>query len=336
MALLKYRHHIGTSGGKLLIGILVVSMLVYHLDHAGIFRLGSSSQTKRTAYYNSAECSALMLHMRGNWKHQYAVPNNGSTQSLDFNTSSLRATYLPVEINWIRGYGLPEPGCQGDESGLMYVSPVGNQCSCRAKDFQPSLSQWVSAGDASPIPVNANRIAPLPRDILSPSLQPILKLAKENRSLCFAGDSIDLQFYFALRNNLLRQIRLQNHINISLSSTKQIAVNYTNETGVPMYTGWMTMNHIEETTVHLRYNTDRTGTYSTSFRYFQMYGWSPWVTSFMDDCDVVIFNIGLHYGAHGEMRGTHFDSPQFSDDMKAVITHLTDFSSQGDRLAIWR
>ncbi len=94
-----------------------------------------------------------------------------------------------------------------------------------------------------------------------------------------------------------------------------------------MYSGWM--DHIEETTVHLRHNTDRTGTHSTSFCYFQMYGWSPWVTSFMDDCDVVIFNLRLHYGAHGEMRGTHFESPKFRDDIKTVITHLTDFSSQG-------
>jgi hypothetical protein len=94
------------------------------------------------------------------------------------------------------------------------------------------------------------------------------------------------------------------------------------------------MDHIKETNMYLRCNTvSITETYSTSFQYFQMYGWSPWVTSFMDDCNVVIFNIGLHYDAHGEMTGTHI---KFDNDIKAVITHLTDFLSQGDCFAVWR
>lgn len=36
------------------------------------------------------------------------------------------------------------------------------------------------------------------------------------------------------------------------------------------------------------------------------------------------------------MRGTHFGSPKFNDDIQAVITHMTDLTSMGDRIAVWR
>jgi len=56
----------------------------------------------------------------------------------------------------------------------------------------------------------------------------------------------------------------------------------------------------------------------------------------MEDCDVTIFNIGLHCGAHDDMRSTHYGGIRFSDDINAAITHMTDFASSGDRIAVWR
>ena len=57
----------------------------------------------------------------------------------------------------------------------------------------------------------------------------------------------------------------------------------------------------------------------------------PW-----EDCDVAIFNIGLHYGAHDDTRSAHYGGIRFSDDINAAITHMTDFASSCDRIAVWR
>ena len=158
------------------------------------------------------------------------------------------------------------------------------------QSFHTSLSEWVPAGNITSSKSASDR-APNNENITSPSLQLIWQLAETNSSLCFAGDSIDLQFYEALRNNLQRQKQLQYKMNISIV-TASIPANYTNATGVPMYTDWMTMSHIQQTTVSITYSLDngQERHISTNFRYFQMYGWSPWVTPFMEDCDIAIFN----------------------------------------------
>mmetsp|Transcript_15252 Transcript_15252/g.27601 ORF Transcript_15252/g.27601 Transcript_15252/m.27601 type:complete len:274 (-) Transcript_15252:501-1322(-) len=126
-------------------------------------------------------------------------------------------------------------------------------------------------------------------------------------------------------------------MNISIES-RDIPVNYSNETGNPAWKGWRNLVNLKETTVTLQHNNgDR---FNTQFYWIQMYGWSPGHTAFMDGCSVVIANLGLHYDVH---TGFLVNAPRkisFADDMRAVITYLADFeassSENNRRLAIWR
>ena len=204
-------------------------------------------------------------------------------------------------------------------------------------EFKPSIYNWVS-----------NSTKKKNDDILSPSLRLILRLAQTNQTLCLVGDSIDYQIYDALIHNIQRQRILQSMINISMNDERYVVpINYTNETGFPEYTGWMTMSEIKERSVSLSYMNDNTKqTYSTTIRYFQMYGWSPWVAPFMEDCNILSLNLGLHYNARSkDMEATHYHAsqtdsgprPKLLDDFKAGITHLVDFiSSKKNRVAVWR
>mmetsp|Transcript_30025 Transcript_30025/g.63668 ORF Transcript_30025/g.63668 Transcript_30025/m.63668 type:complete len:329 (+) Transcript_30025:255-1241(+) len=299
----------------------------------------------------SNHCEAIMLHEGGRWLHHYFSPYN---QSLFNNASSLiRKTFLPTEIDWLAqekvqysSWNECLPPNERERHGIMYKSKLGNQCGCAIKEFKPSLSMWLPAvstisGSQSPPRANIHHDTNT-NATASPSIRLIQRLAKANQTLCFAGDSIDFQFYDALRNNLNRQKSLQNQINVTVGSNRQIPVNYTNETGRPQYTGFMSMNIIEETVVSLEYNnTDHNyagQTHTSVFRYFKTYGWSPWNTVFMQDCNVVILNLGLHYDARNEgMLGTHWGRPKLMDDFRAAITYLVDFVASGEnRTAVWR
>lgn len=266
----------------------------------------------------------LKLHERGHWEHHYLpqqplnssigvhsakllstlhkTPQDSNQINIYGNDKYLQQLYFPQELNWMAGYDWPETlfRVRGDDPPIMYRSRLGNQGgSCGRDKFQPSLSMW--------IPADVNNSSMMSRinkkKILSPSLRLIERLArsKKHNTLCMLGDSIDFQFYDALRYNIMRQQTLQNDINISMSDTIFIPVNYTNGThgtGVPPYMGWMTMTDIQETKISLRYNNDDHDSsmkHTAVFRYYQSYGWSPWSTLFMDDCNIVTYNLGLHY-----------------------------------------
>mmetsp|Transcript_13429 Transcript_13429/g.29162 ORF Transcript_13429/g.29162 Transcript_13429/m.29162 type:complete len:292 (-) Transcript_13429:138-1013(-) len=129
---------------------------------------------------------------------------------------------------------------------------------------------------------------------------------------------------------------------VSIES-RNIPLNYTNETGYSWYGSatqhaWRYMEHIRETAVTLEYND---GTIlNTTFSWIMNYGWAPGHTSFMDDCSIVIANLGLHYNRR---TGALANAPPsrkgalLANDFRAAITYLTDFTSSGDnRIAIWR
>mmetsp|Transcript_25055 Transcript_25055/g.52417 ORF Transcript_25055/g.52417 Transcript_25055/m.52417 type:complete len:346 (-) Transcript_25055:15-1052(-) len=325
--------------GPLLAGIGALMLVISYVLSASrlLPNFLSQQQTQQKNQHQGVvgNYNALVLHEAGHWEHQYSpLPNNNESDSLD----ELHKTYLNTEIDWLRGKNLPKEKwnqCgENNGDGEMYVSDLGNQCGmCGRPEFQPSLSQWVSENKA----IGSISSGSPTHDILSPTLRLMMRLAKANSTVCLAGDSIDFQFYDALKNNLLRQRKLQRLINISID-VKKVAANYTNDTGVPEYMGWMAMRHVLESTVYLTYDADNSTTYSSTIRYLQMYGWSPWVTSFMDDCNVVIMNLGLHYEPHTkDMRGTHWYEPKLVDDWRGAITYLVDFvSSQKDRKAVWR
>jgi len=307
--------------------------------------------------HRTGDYTALMRHEEGEWQHQYRISSNNTSlkyfiENQTFNTSVLCQTYLPQEREWMVGTKVPESYWSTREAdrsdGLMYKSFLGNQYgACQLPEFEPSISTWVSKSHHQQQQTKKNNDY---EGILSPTLRLILRLAQTNQSLCFAGDSIDFQMYDALIHNLQRQRLLQNMINISMNDERYVVpVNYTNDTGFPEYEGWMTISEIKERSVSLSYmNDDNTTmqTYSTTIRYFQMYGWSPWVTPFMEDCNILSLNLGLHYNARSkDMEATHYhesqtDSgprPKLIDDWKAGITYLVDFiSSKKDRVAVWR
>ena len=297
--------------------------------------VSSRLQSKEDRY------NILALLEEGHWEHTYALPNQSDTTQNPLN-EMIQKTYLPIEIDWLRGKNLPDKGWRqmfrmnaDYDDGLMYQSALGNQFgACLQPDFQPSVSRWVSKNSGhQPQPTSS------PADIVSPTLQLILSLAKANATMCLVGDSVDFQFYDALRHNLHRQNQLQNDIKLNISNRHDVPVNYTSETGKPQYEGWMTMNHIEETIVMLA--TDNSTTYTTVIRYFQMYGWSPWNVPFMEECTVLVLNLGLHYDAHkAGMKGTHWGSPigslKFEDDFHAAITYMVDFIVSHQGTAVWR
>jgi hypothetical protein len=58
---------------------------------------------------------------------------------------------------------------------------------------------------------------------------------------------------------------------------------------------------------------------------------------FMEDCNIVIMNLGLHYDPRGEMLGKHY--APLIEDMYAAITYLTNLTNSknnNSRIAIWR
>ena len=55
----------------------------------------------------------------------------------------------------------------------------------------------------------------------------------------------------------------------------------------------------------------------------------------MEDCNIIVMNLGLHYSPRGKMYGKSFQP--LIGDMFAALTYLTNFtSSRDDRVAIWR
>ena len=251
----------------------------------------------------------LLLHEGGHWEHHYYHQQqslNNTTKELYtsiFNNTTRH--YFPQEMDWIlSNRSWPDKSwgtcfhlhVSDTQPPYMYQSKLGNQCgSCGVVlGFQPSLSTWVPAHFTNASTSNAttehNTQIQQPQydknvQVMSPSLRLIQRLAESNSTLCLAGDSIDFQFYDALRNNLIRQqslLRLHklkgnlfNQIiqNISISESRQIPVNFTNVGLPPYHIYWMTMDHIIETTVTLTYANG--STYTSTFRYFKTYGWSP-------------------------------------------------------------
>ena len=56
----------------------------------------------------------------------------------------------------------------------------------------------------------------------------------------------------------------------------------------------------------------------------------------MNDCSVVIFNLGLHYDVHS-MLNRYYGPHKLVDDMHATITYMVDFiSAKTNRIAVWR
>jgi hypothetical protein len=212
-------------------------------------------------------CDAFENHMNGHWTHKtLAKPNN-----YDYKTSSYRLDYFQEEVDWL--YNTSDEwrvGCKTgsyhqDKRGYMYASRMGNQCGCATTTFTPADSKWIW-----------NKTEDYGGHSTHPSFDLVETVAAENKTMCFARDSIDLQFYTAIVNNLFRthlfnSMRGNDHTPNMSVDLRQIPVVYSNETTGPVnYTVyWMCMQNIEEALVTIDYNTDQRKT--ARLRYYKVY-----------------------------------------------------------------
>ncbi|KAL7516579.1 hypothetical protein ACHAWX_001578 [Stephanocyclus meneghinianus] len=288
------------------------------------------------------------------------------------NDTSIQAMYLVEEIHWLHGQGLPlsnqphpakswnfngRPHCRhrwdtDTDRGISYLSTIGNQCGCGSTTFQPSHSYWLYGDDKKTTTVGIHstetsessaKFDQKGGNILakrSPSLRLARYFARKNQTLCFAGDSVDYQFYFALKNNLHRtELLHQKHFNTSFVnvSSHHYPIEYKTTPGDPLKgyrlgdSDWRIAQEVLETRVIFHDEPDN----SFTFQYLKLYGWGPWLYEYMDACDVIIMNLALHYVASGDFPGR--TGHTLFDDTQAAITYLTNFSAGAqNRIAIWR
>jgi hypothetical protein len=213
-------------------------------------------------------CLAIKVHEKGHWR----ISSVNSSDVLD--DIKVKQQYFPREIDWMKGFGLPpsfnKRQCNGTKNGEMYITGIGNQCGCDVSGFRPTYSAWVYAEGGIDVTV------PQPW-----TLRLAQRLIKNNSTLCFAGDSIDLQLYQSIQRQIqrlgsLQQLHFNTSLNISIE-TREVPVNYNTQCGSihaglrPC--GFKAMKSLKEMLFRSRYesDSDRVGV----VRYIKFYGWSP-------------------------------------------------------------
>ena len=199
---------------------------------------------------------------------------------------------------------------------------------------------------------------------ISPSLRLVERIAKGNQTFCFMGDSIDYQLYDALRAGLKRRLNLQQHyydtnigknqdsnessnrrhffqnsrintIIASMDRYENCDVKFNNDTGYPSHGGFGLIKCIDETIISLqvrneddddeKHDNSSYTNHTGIFRWYKTYGYAPWNLYFADDCNIVSFNLGLHYDSNNpDMRGIHWGRPKLHDDFRAAIAYMID------------
>lgn len=277
------------------------------------------------------------------------------------NDATIRRMYLAQEMDWLHGRGLPEnplpphvaipkdfkiwgfgkKKCRNTpdnnvERGISYISTLGHQCGCGTTTFQPSHSYWLYESGKNAVDDRHHTTGHGTDLFDSASLRLARLFAKNNTTVCFTGDSVDNHFYYGLKNNLYRANRLHmEHFNKTIVNITeyQYPVHYSSNltSSHPRSTGYRLPDgsyrlatSIRETVVSFH---DEPSIQST-FKYLQHFRWAPWLYEYMESCNVMIMNQGLHYG---------LDTDELFLDTQAAITFLTNFSaSDENRIAIWR
>lgn len=225
------------------------------------------SKTGAAEVDRSGSCLALKAHEKGHWHH-----NRVDNFSVALDKISIQQQYYPREIDWIKGTNLPpnfnKHQCNDTNPGEYYLTGLGNQCGCDASGFRPSFSSWVYNKAEDVIYATENSVLRLANQLI-----------KTNSTLCFAGDSIDLQIYQSIQRQLERLRGLQQfHFNRSLNVSfkmREIPVDYSRPCG-KLHAGFRpcgfkAMTSLKET-VLADYNDDKS---VGLVRYIKFYGWSP-------------------------------------------------------------
>lgn len=316
---------------------------------------------------NEDYCNVLLAHEKGHWEQ---ITSEGFISYMK-NNPSFQQQLFPKEKEWMRGnkpwYGYDK--CLREKNTLMYNSMLGHQCGCGVHDFEASLPKWVHdtasrTNKLSDLNMYGMDLSWTEYYKTSATLRLAQKLAQTNATLCFAGDSIDYQIYYGMQNNLKRVAQLHSmHFSgrpqlVSVTD-RIIPVKYNTEPGTfenwfltgkrppdgdgsfvngtrPPRNGFGSMHSILETKASFR-EFDKSG--SSNFariRYFMTYGWSPWNIEFMESCNIVVMNLGLHYMPTGNYTGKQTRRP-LMDDLHASFTYLANFSSSSEnRISVWR
>ena len=291
------------------------------------------------------------------------------------NDTSIHKMYFPKEMEWIKGKNLQNFGtCTQSINILMYNSNMGHQCGCGVRGFRPTHSVWVrdnttknSIGMVKQNTMNSATTT-FPTSSTnhhdnSPTFRLVKHLASVDGTLCFAGDSMDFQIYNAMQNNLIRLMQLHQIHNFNTPKplsivSREIPVNHTTEPGNindwylhghrppdgdgsflhgrrPPPGGFGSMYSILETKAFFS-DGNSSQVRRARIRYYMTYGWSPWNVDFMEECNIVIMNLGFHYSSEGDHIGRWNKHP-LMDDVRAAITYLTNFTAaRKNRISVWR
>ncbi len=198
----------------------------------------------------------------------------------------------------------------------------------------PSISRWIYNKNET---IDQSKLNETYHGVFS-SIRLAQNLGKARAHLCFVGDSVDYEFYDALKTNLQRTLKLQKLGHAPYNDL----IDFINERIIPVNTsraengvkyvppGWQQMTNVEETEVKFLGSNA-----TTKFSYFKHYGWSPWDFEILEDCNIVVMNLSLHY-YFKDSRSKFFGNKLF-DDVRAAITSLVNFTtSKSRRIAVWR
>lgn len=324
-----------------------------------------TSTQSRELLSNDDYCNILLSHEKGHWQHTTSDTFPSALQS----NPSIKRLLFPKEVEWMKGR-LPWQGfdtCKYEKNMLMYNGIVGHQCGCGVRGFEPSLPEWIfdTTIKSRQYSDEDDAIHPSWAEYYesSATLRLARELANANATLCFAGDSIDYQIYYAMQNNLKRVSQLHAmHSSVSPRilnvMTREIVVNHTTTPGTmddwflngrrppngdgsfvtgnrPPPGGFGSMYSILETKAWFK-NENELDSKLARIRYFMTYGWSPWNVDFMENCNIVVMNMGLHYKPDGDHIGKQTRKP-LVEDLRAAFTYLANFSSSNEnRVSVWR
>ena len=172
------------------------------------------------------------------------------------------------------------------------------------------------------------------------------------RTTCFVGDSVMKQLYGGLMHNLERLAMLRPQLGVAVRKLSAPDLPYVNATDCcgRKRSGWTGLNIVEGFAVHIAKEEKRVAAAEEQLRmvptirkrtevhYYKHYVWSPWDAELIaSNCDVVIFNIGLHYDAHSkEHRGMRMNNHPYAEDERGAMAWLANFSATAGKLALWR
>ena len=240
---------------------------------------------------------------------------NGSWVEMPNIPADQVAQLLPCERKWIEDNSIDKTCGKDQQSFSMFTAPLGHQGGhCGTTNFSSGLLPiWHPQLDPNKEPASVQLLRSL-----------------RGKIKCFVGDSRTYQIFDAFSHSLKRQALLHPDLQITVSPKGNSSVKVpVNETGASR-SWWGGLKKIFEYSAKVgEWNMSE----STTVRWYKHYVWSPWDISLMEDCDVITFNLALHYWGAEKGRNSH----AYVDDVKAALDFLSNFTaSKHGRVAIWR